>query len=177
MNLNQEFHSYSPEIRLKMCRIYNTHFTGSALWNFTSKYFTQLCNSWNVNARVMFDIPQNSHCWIVEELSECHARQMIFARYINFIGALANNKRASIRALFRTVSTSVQSVTGSNIRCILLESNVPIYPGISKSTILRDHKIYTMPAADYWKIPLRVITVIVLGVFKHKLPCINSEIL
>ena len=79
---------------------------------------------------------------------------MIFARYINFIGALANNKRASIRALFRTVSTSVQSVTGSNIRCILLESNVPIYPGISKSTILRDHKIYTMPAEDHWKIPL-----------------------
>ena len=33
-----------------------------------------LCNSWNVNARVMFDIPQNSHCWILEELKVCHAR-------------------------------------------------------------------------------------------------------
>ena len=154
MNLNQELYSYPPKIRLKMCKIYNTHFTGSALWNFSSKYFTQLCNSWNVNARVMFDIPQNTHCWIVEELTECHARQMIFARYINFIRALANNKRASIRALFKTVSMSVQSITGSNIRRILLECNVPIYPGISKSSLLRTHKIYRMPPTDRWKIPL-----------------------
>ena len=154
MNLNQEFHSYPPEIRLKMCRIYNTHFTGSPLWNFSSKHFSQLCNSWNVNARIMFDIPQDSHCWIVEELSECHARQMIFSRYINFIRTLANNKRPSIRALFRTVSSSVRSVTGSNIRRILLEANVPINPGVSTSSILRNHKVYTVPSSEHWKISL-----------------------
>ena len=49
---------------------------------------------------------------------------------------------------------SVQSITGSNIRRILLECNVPIYPGISKSSLLRTHKIYRMPPTDRWKIPL-----------------------
>ena len=154
MDLNQEFYLYPPEIKLKMCKIYNSHFTGSPLWNFSSPYFSQLCKSWNVNARIMFDIPRESHCWIVEELSECHARQMIFSRYVNFIRSLANNKRPSIRALFKTVSKSVRSVTGSNIRRILLETNVPIIPGVSRSIILRNHKVYTTPSQDHWKIPL-----------------------
>ena len=104
---------------------------------FSSKFFTQLCNSWNVNARVMFDIPQHSHCWIVKELKECHARHMVFPRYINFIRALANNKRASIRASFKTVSTSVQSVTGTNTRRILLESpsTTPTLPLLVNSVL------------------------------------------
>ena len=54
----------------------------------------------------------------------------------------------------KTVPTSVQSVTGSNMRLIILESNVPIYTGISKSSILRTHKIYRMPPTDLWIIPL-----------------------
>ncbi len=155
MELNQEFYLYPPEVKLKMCKIYNSHFTGSPLWDFFSSHFSQLCNSWNVNIRIMFGIPRNTHCWIVEEISGGnHARQMIFSRYINFIGSLANNKRPSTRALFRTVSSSVRSVTGSNIRRILLETNVPIIAGTTRGYAIKAHRVYTVPSASKWKIPL-----------------------
>ena len=86
MELNQEFYLYPPEVKLKMCKIYNSHFTGSPLWDFFSSHFSQLCNSWNVNIRIMFGIPRNTHCWIVEEISGGnHARQMIFSRYIQCV--------------------------------------------------------------------------------------------
>ena len=108
MELNQEFFTYPPEIKLKMCNIYNTHFTGSPLWDFESHYFAQLCNTWNENMRIMFEIPKETHCWMVEELSHGkHARTMIFSRYIKFIDSLVNNKRPTIRSLFKIVSKSV----------------------------------------------------------------------
>ena len=155
MELNQEFFMYPPEVKVKMCNIYNSHFTGSPLWDFDSPYFSQLCNSWNVNMRIMYEIPRNTHCWMVEELSDCkHARTMIFSRYVKFIGSLANNKRPSIRALFKTISKSVLSVTGSNIRHIMMNTHVSIIAGTTKPEAIKNHRAYKTPAQEKWRIAL-----------------------
>ena len=68
MELNQFFESLEPESQLRMLRLYNMHFSGSNNWFFSDVLFQQLVNSFNVNARILFDIPRNSHCWIVEAL-------------------------------------------------------------------------------------------------------------
>jgi len=43
------------------------HFTGSCCWQFNSPVFDQLCRSWNVNLRVMFNLDYAMHTWIVED--------------------------------------------------------------------------------------------------------------
>jgi hypothetical protein len=68
-NLNQEFAFANPEVRLKMCRLYNTSFYGSNCWEFRSKEIDRFSKTWNVNLRILFDLPRETHCWMVEEIS------------------------------------------------------------------------------------------------------------
>ena len=132
MELNQEFHTHPPSVKLKMSQIYNSHFTGSQLWDFASDKFKQVCNSWNVNIRIMFDLPKATHSWMVEEIAGGrHAKQMIMSRYVNYISQLANNKRESVRSLFKLVSRDVRTVTGSNIRHMKLITGCNIILGVA----------------------------------------------
>ena len=78
MELNQEFECLPPESRLRLLHLYNMHFSGSNCWNFQEKTFQQLTKSYNVNIRILFDLPINTHCWIAEEISGGkHAKQQI----------------------------------------------------------------------------------------------------
>ena len=94
--LNQEFMTSPIDIKLKMHCLYSSNFTGSSLWDFLSDYFNMLCNSWNVNVRIMLDLPspRDTHCYIVLELdSGPHVRQMLFSRYIKFLNNIYNGRR------------------------------------------------------------------------------------
>ena len=91
----------------------------------------------------MFEIPKETHCWMVEELSHGkHARTMIFSRYIKFIDSLVNNKRPTIRSLFKIVSKSVLSVTGSNMRYIMMKTHVPVIAGNTKPQAIKTNRLY-----------------------------------
>ena len=86
INMNQEFQCISTENQVKLLRIYNAHFTGSCLWSYESENFKQLIRSWNVNLRVIFDLPFTTSSWLVEQLSQGgHAKLIIFKKYIKFL--------------------------------------------------------------------------------------------
>ena len=61
-NLNQEFAFATEEVRLKMLRLYNTAFYGSNSWLFRSEEVLKFGRTWNVNLRILFDIPYGTHC-------------------------------------------------------------------------------------------------------------------
>ena len=92
-NLNQEFSFASCDTRLKMLRLYNTAFYGSNNWSFSSEAVLKFGKTWNVNMRILFDLPYDTHCWIVEEVSDGqHFRQMIFSRFLKYLKSIAKNK-------------------------------------------------------------------------------------
>ena len=155
MELNQEFISSPNEVKLKMQRLYNSHFTGSSLWNFTDEGFNKLYNSWNVNIRIMLGLPRDTHCWIVEELDTGHhLRQMLFSRYIQFVNSIATGKRQSLKFLLNTASHLVHSPTGRNIRQIMLETGTHIIPGVTIKSAINSYKVYAMPEGHHWKTSL-----------------------
>ena len=49
MNLNQEFECLPYSSQLKLLNIFNSHYTGSNCWLYTSEKFCQMMNSFNVN--------------------------------------------------------------------------------------------------------------------------------
>jgi hypothetical protein len=150
-NLNQEFSFSNEEIKLKMLRLYNTALYGSNNWKFSSEPVLKLSRSWNVNLRILFDLPHDTHCWIVEELSDGrHLRQMIFSRFIKYLKTIARNKRPAIQCLYRIIKDDVRSLTGSNIRTVMLESQTD--PRSLKTHALRDWRVY--PKEDEWTAPL-----------------------
>ena len=155
MELNQEFMTSPIDIKLKMHRLYNSHFTGSSLWDFSSDHFNMLCNSWNVNVRIMLDLPRDTHCYIVEELDNGpHVRQMPFSRYIKFLNSIYNGKREGLKFLLNLVSRSMHSPTGVHIHQILTETGVKIIPGRNNKSDIKNHRVYCIPEEEKWRISL-----------------------
>jgi hypothetical protein len=67
-DLLQEFGSSHPETLLRMNQIYNTHFTGSPLWNIFGEEATKLESTWNKSIKLMMDLPISTHRNLIEPL-------------------------------------------------------------------------------------------------------------
>ena len=150
-SLNQEFSSSSPETRLRLCHLYNTAFYGSNCWEFSSSEVERFAKTWNVNIRIMFDLPRETHSWIVEELSGGkHFLSMIFSRFTKYLSVLKKNKRPAIRTLYSVSVNDVRTTTGGNVRKILLQSGMD--PRIVPKCKFSMWKVYV--ASDTWSVPL-----------------------
>ena len=104
---------------------------------------------------MVLDLPINTHNYVVESLSGGkNAKQLIFSRYVNFINSLENSKRPALVALLKLAKNDVQSVVGSNLRTILLETDKLVIPGQTKSHILQDFTVYSVSESEEWRIPL-----------------------
>ena len=107
--------------------------------------------TWKVNLRIIYDLPRETHCWIVEQLTGgTHLLQMIYSRFCKYIQMVRKNKRAFLRDLYGIVKDDIRTTSGSNIRTILLSTGVdPRYQN--------KHKISgwcAYPPQDSWTVPL-----------------------
>ena len=123
-DLIQEFFFAHPRSIAEVNMIQNSHFYGSVLWNMNSKFAVKFEKSWNVSFRRMFELPMDTHCYLVEPVSEqTHARTLMAKRFLNFTQALRTSKKSSLRNLLKVVEFDCRSVTGYNLRTILLKSS------------------------------------------------------
>ena len=70
------------------------------------------------------------------------------------MSSVAKNRRASLVALLNIAVTTVRSLTGGNVRKVLLDSDVRITPGVTKGQVLSDYMVYATPAGQEWRAPL-----------------------
>ena len=155
MNLNNQFSWIKPEEQVRLMYLYNSHFSGSSTWSFTSVPFQQLVNSWNVNIKAIYDLPYGSHNFLVEEMTGGrHARQMIYKRFIGFLSSIATNRRQALVSLLDSVKSSCLSLTGGNLRKILLDTKVAIEPGVTTGNSLKNYRVYKTPTDQVWRIGL-----------------------
>ena len=151
MNLNDEFECLDRGSQIKLLNIYNSHFTGSSLWNFGSETFKQLQKSWNVNLRIVCNLP------LTESISGCkHVNQKIFSRYIGFINSLFNSKKMILSSLLKIVYKDSRSSTGSNIKTILQQTGTLVIPGSTHKGVLNVFVVYKTPPNQEWRFPLLV---------------------
>ena len=124
----QEFHFSHPETKIKLNSIYNSHFTGSCLWNLFGREAVMVENSWNVAMRLMLDLPRETHRYLIEPLSNTlHIRKILVQRFLKFLQQIRNSGKKSTKFLLNSIIQDTRSTTGSNLRNILLQT--------SKSTI------------------------------------------
>ena len=154
-SLNQKFDFCTPEIRVRMLRLYNMHFTNCRLWSFGSEAFDKLCRSYNKNLRIVCGLPFNSHNWIIEELSGGkHARQQMMGRFVKFVDSLHKHTSPSVSTLLSKLQSDKRSLVGSNLRVIHLETGIPVMPGITKPHEISDHRVYKFDEKESWKLQL-----------------------
>ena len=119
--LIQEFNFAHPKTKMEMNRIFNNHFTGSPTWDLFCKESEMLYNSWNRSVRMMCDLPLQTHRYFLEPLAQ--TRQLKFVlmkRFLSFIHQIETSQKTLPKLLLQTVKSDCRSVTGSNLRNILL---------------------------------------------------------
>ena len=73
----------------------------------------------------MFNLPWNTHCYLIEPVSnEPHLRTIFAKRFVNFISSIRNSQKGILKAFLKLVEYDTQSVTGRNLREILLKTQV-----------------------------------------------------
>ena len=101
--------------------IYNTHFTGSPLWNLFCREADMVYNSWNRSIRIMFDLPLSTHRYFLEHLAGTqHLKAVLIKRFLNFIQQIEKSPKTLPNLLLKTIRRDCRSTTGSNLRNILL---------------------------------------------------------
>ena len=57
----QEFCGIHPKTKIKINSTYNSHLSGSCLWDLFSKEVVQLESTWNTSMKRMLDLPVQTH--------------------------------------------------------------------------------------------------------------------
>ena len=109
--LIQEFRFTHPFSLMEINGIYNSHFTGSPIWDLFCPEVESLYKSWNVSIRRMFNLPREAHRYLIEPISnQVHLKHMLSSRFFKFIAPIENSIKSSIR-----------SITGRNLQRIMTE--------------------------------------------------------
>ena len=110
-----------PYARFKTNLIFNSHFTGSPLWDLFSEDAIRLENSWNVSFRRTYDLPFQTHRYLVEPVSgHMHVKKMLIKRFISFLKQILRSKKTIPKEVLNSIQRDTRSTTGLNIRRILL---------------------------------------------------------
>ena len=78
----------------------------------------------------------------------------MMARFIKFVSSLSEHKSPAVSTLLDKLKNNVQSLVGSNLRLIHLETGVHVVPGLTKPQSLCDHQVYKSDPKDDWKVKL-----------------------
>ena len=117
----QEFGFAHPMTKFKLNQIYNCHFYGSPLWNLFSQECEQFEKTWNISFRVMFNLHRETHRYLVEAVSEePHIKTILIKRFLSFIKQIKSSEKVALKVLYNTIKDDTQSITGNNLRRILL---------------------------------------------------------
>ena len=119
--LLQEFMFAHPSSRLKANQIFNSHFTGSPIWDLFSAEAKMVENTWNTSFRRMYDLPYQTHRYLVEPVSgQLHLKKLLIKRFLSFLKQIRKSTKILPAQLLNTIQFDTRSVTGGNIRRILL---------------------------------------------------------
>ena len=98
---NQEFNFSDPSLTVKMYILYAIYFCGSNLWDLFCDNTTKTCTSWNIAIRILFNLPRQTHRYLIESISESiHIKTMLCSRFVSFCNSLCNSSKLSIRLLY-----------------------------------------------------------------------------
>ena len=111
----QEFGFCHPSSKIQINSIYNSHFTGSCLWDLFGKEAVMLENTWNVSMRLMLDVPRETHRYLIEPLSDTpHIKIVLIKRFLSFLEQIRKSNKCASKHLLSVISHDARLTTGSN---------------------------------------------------------------
>ena len=152
-NLNQEFHFAHPATKVRVNNIYNCHFSGSQVWDLFSPGAASFEGTYNRSIKVMNDLPYGTHRNLVGHLAGGHMRMKLIRNYLGFIKRVRESPKYVLRQLYDLASCDVRTVTGSNLRNILMLTN-QLQVGDLDPSVVDNIQYNTIEENEMWKIGL-----------------------
>ena len=164
--LNQKFWFSHPSTKFTINQIYNFHFTGSPIWDLFCKEAVVLEHSWNTAVRLMYNLPLQAHRYFIEPMSEVnHLKFILIERFLGFIDQIHKPGKTIPKHILKYKEHDVRSVTGSNLRNILLLTDKHTVEEIDKHDV-RKPKYNEVAVENAWKI----------GVVKEIFDIMNNQL-
>ena len=149
-SLLQEFHYAEPMVMVKLLNIYVTSFYGSCLWDLYSKDVDRIYKSWNVTIRNIFNVPRETHRYLIEVISNCiHPKTMLSSRYVKFTESLTTTKKDSVRYLGKLNSDDNRTLLGKTLS--RFRKDCDLYDSLTPSLVKRNMTYFPVPAGDVWR--------------------------
>ena len=151
-SINQEFKFAHPSTKWKLNLIYNFHLTGCELWDYSSDEFGKFMSTIQKSFKVAFDLPYATHRYYYEAITKTqHPVLIIQRRFLNFIEMIRKSKKDAPKMLLEHIQSDVTSVTGSNLRNIMLDLDEVTIASID---IKKTDVHVPVPEADTWKVKM-----------------------
>ena len=153
-SLSQEFHFASPSTVMKLYNIYACSFHGSSGWDLYSDNVTRLYSSWNVAIRILFNLPRDTHRYIIEPVSDnLHVKTMLCSRFVSFFNSLNESPKLCIRLLANVCKSDNRSVLCKNLVKIANDCNSDVSQ-LTKRCVKENMTFFPVPDEQSWKIPI-----------------------
>ena len=123
-SLCQEFFFSHPVTKIKVNDIYNCHFSSFQLWNLFSPGSNTFEATYNRSVRIMADLPFQTHRYLLKPLVGSHWKIELIRGYLGFIKRIKNPSKGVLKQLYKLASQDVRTVTGSNLRNILMMTSI-----------------------------------------------------
>ena len=119
--LLQEFSFAHPLTKITVNNIYNCHFSGSQVWDLFSQGAASFEGTFNRSIKLMAGLPFPTHRYLMEPLAGTkHMKIKLMRNYLGFIQRIKDSSKPVLRQLYKIASSDVRTVTGGNLRNILL---------------------------------------------------------
>ena len=152
--LCQEFFFSHPSTLFEINSIYNSHFTGSNLWDLFSKEAHMIENSWSCSIKIMFDLHRATHRYFLEPLcKKPHISKILSQRFLSFTQSIRNSKKLALSQIFNTIKNDCSSITGANLRQLMLKLNKDCIDDLKPNDAFQ-HEFAEIPEKEKWRIPI-----------------------
>ena len=149
--ITQEFHFANPKTKFNINNIYNMSFSGSPLWDLFSQDVESLEKSYSRSIRIMWDIPYQTHRYFLEPLSnQPHVKFMLLKGFLNFREQVFKSSKSVLKSLFAICESDCRSITGKNLRKIMLLSEKDSINCLQKSDLIL-LKYFPVPVNAAWR--------------------------
>jgi hypothetical protein len=125
IELNQEFYFAHPSTKVKVNQIYNSHYSGSPLWDLFGPGAASMEATFNKSVKLMLDLPYATHRCLIEPLTDLkHVKLTLIQRFLGFMEKIDASDKTALKMLKHEAMKDVRSVTGRNYRNIILLGNL-----------------------------------------------------
>ena len=153
-SLDQEFHFAHPTVKLQLNTIYNCHFSGSQVWHLFSQGAMSMESTYNKSVKVMAKLPYPTHRYMIEPIvGTKHMKIKILKNYLSFIQQVRKSPKHVLRQLYCLASSDARTVTGQNLRNILLLTN-KVHVDQLEPSLVDTFKYHQIEDQDVWRVNL-----------------------